>query len=69
MSSVPLLADTMVKITRFTAVNPVEIQDEGVSVTLEAEEAAVIELYESGIRAVLEGKHTEAEVRIDVILQ
>lgn len=53
----------MVKITRFTAVNRVEVQDEGVSTTLEAEEAAVIELYESGIRAVLEGKHTEAEVR------
>jgi hypothetical protein len=54
----------MVKITRFTAVNREEIEDEGVSTTLEAEEAAVIELYESGIRAVLDGKHTEAEVRI-----
>jgi hypothetical protein len=54
----------MVKISRFTAVNPDQTQDEGVSTTLEAEEAAIIEQYESGIRAALEGKHSAAEVRV-----
>lgn len=53
----------MVKITRFTAVNTVQVQDEGVSTTLEAEEAAIIELYEGGIRAVLDGQYADAEVR------
>lgn len=54
----------MVKISRFAAVNPDQTQDEGVSTTLEAEEAAIIEQYESGIRAALEGNHSAAEVRV-----
>lgn len=58
----------MVKITRFTAVNRIEQKDEGVSTTLEAEEAAVIELYENAIRAVLEGKNEDAEVRTRPLL-
>lgn len=52
----------MVKLSGFTSVNPNEQQTEGLSPTLEAEEAAVIDLYEQGIQAALDGHEQEAEV-------
>jgi hypothetical protein len=53
----------MVKLSGFTSVNPNEKDEEGLSPTLEAEEAAVIESYEQGIQAALDGDEQEAEVR------
>jgi hypothetical protein len=53
----------MVKLCQFTAVNTNEEHSNDPSTTLEAEEARIIELYESGIREAFISNHSNAEVR------